>query len=242
VLIKFYKLSKAISSEDVLDEDLDYASKKVHPNVNGATIKDAVARRAFIDKRINRRKICREIPVLDHFYCYNGTDNKEYDWILLDGYYTTGSEVPIRINGFLVSAHFKQLLDNSDLILGSDHHFYPAFLRYQGDLREYYLFQYCYDHNGQVVWEDVRMTRDNELCRFNNDDDFFETYIKLYKARILNEYHTAFVLKNYSDIVILPEFGYTMISEKFRNLIIDNEISGFIVAEVDFISIKFDQS
>jgi hypothetical protein len=84
--MKFYKLRRAIASEDVLDEELAYPSKKVYPNVNGATIKDATARRAFIDKRINRRTIYRELPILDHFYCYNGTNNNEYDWILLDGY------------------------------------------------------------------------------------------------------------------------------------------------------------
>ncbi len=149
--------------------------------------------------------------------------------------------MPIGINGFLISPKFKELIDNSDVILGLDHHFYPALLRYQGELKEYYLFQYCYDHRSEVIWEDVRMTKDSELYHFNNDDDFFDMFIKLNKERSLRESHTTFVLKNYSDIVLLPAFGYMMISEKFRNLIIDNQISGFNVSKVDHVSIEFDQ-
>jgi hypothetical protein len=238
--VEYFILRPAILSYEAIDNNTSYSEGDVvNPDVNGATIKNSEVRMAFTEKTINRRNIHAKLPLIDHFYCYNGSDNIEYDWLLLDAYYTTGAEVPIDIDGFLISKKFKNLLEQSDLVLGSKHHFYPALLRFKGELLEYYLFQYCYDSDLMVNWQGVKLVNHGESYEVSNSSEYYSVYREFKIAKDLSEFYSTFPFDDYSDILRLPSFGYQMISEKFKNLILTNKIHGFKITEVDFLRLQF---
>lgn len=237
--MKFYSLKKKLWDESIKDEDDPDGLGKVYPRVNAKHIQDESARYLFRSKMINKQTIVDNAPLLDYFICYNGTYDKEYDWIKLDAYSTTGAVVPINILGFLVSERFYRLLEMSSLVLGSDHHFYPSLLRFRGDYLTYYLYQYIYDGYEQIDWTSMSAEIDGVVTNEIDINRMGDYVIAQVYDKTIKKAKYYYVFDAYSDILSIPAWGKTMISERFKNLIESNNITGFEITEIDYFDISF---
>lgn len=249
--MKYFQMERTISDPNTLDEYLlkqGERSYKTLPDVNAKYFNSDHLKSIFREKIVNRRNIVKDLPCLDFFICYSISYKQEYDWILLDIYYLTGTDVAIDIRGFLSSPKLRTTLKAGHFVLGTDHHFYPAKLRFQGDYLDYFLFQYIYNNYDEVCWNKTRCWKKlDEKDSFEeivvtSSSDISQPFLKYWYKKGINDFKVEFWFDSFTDILVDPILGYTMISERLKRDLEKNEISGIEFSEVDFLEINFKNS
>jgi hypothetical protein len=191
--------------------------------------------------RMNQGEIIQNAPIFDYFYLKSFDKEKYWEWKLCDvhGFIGEGSQ----IHGWLISQKLKSLFDCSNL--SKPYFFYPSTLLYKGKKFDYYIFKFTgkvfyeltieyIDYSKSIFWDPVK----NVDVIVKDKDNFLLEYDRIYKENgslkniIQNK---KLVLRDNLDFFPLSSLTMgDLVSERLKNVIEENEISGFEFSELDY--------
>ncbi len=243
--MKYFGFRKKISSDHQFDEILGYPNKKTNPWVLGKFVKKYQLSQEYFERRtFDNLPIPFRSDILDHFICYQPSDDIEYDWVLLDAFYFSYDEDkwPVEINGWLVSSKFKDLIQQNELVIGRDHRFSACKLKYQGEFMQYHICQYSnYDFDNVNLANSKVLQLPEGVT--DSDPTKFTTHIELRDLTRWYSNVTDFRIKicfnHYVDVLKTPLLMGAFASERFKNLIEANNISGYEFWPVNSIDFDF---
>ena len=243
--MKYYQINRKLIHKDFKDEDGSQGRRM--PAVAITNLVDRKLWNDFKVKNISYNKIIEYRIVLDFLNCeelsgdYLGVD---YDWILLDAfslkYDSTYS--PIGIYGWVISPKFKTLLEKQHAILGKQQIYVPAKLRFQGDYLDYFLCQYINYHIDLVDLDQCTVIDLPEGIDDSDPTDF-RSHEEL--KRLIGWYEKAenfkvrLHFKENQDVFNIGLIKGTYASEKFKNIVEDNGITGFEFKPAPHLEITF---
>lgn len=241
--MKYYQINRQLFNSEFEGED---GFGKRNPSASIRFLKDKNIWDLFKSKAINKSTLIKPEACLDFFNCEESTGEylEDYDWILLDGYgLRYESEYsPLSINGWLISIRLKQLLNQNSLILGKEHVYHPAKLRFQDDYLDYFLYQYI-NYDNDIV--DLDQSTVIHLPEGIDDSDptDFSSYEEL--KRLIGWYEKAenfkvgLHFKENQDVFNIGLIKGTYASEKFKKIVEDNGITGFEFKPCPHLEITF---
>ena len=235
-----------VSDANIFDERLGPPNEKVYPKASIKELKSNTLRDLFADKIIHQDKlIAKDLPCIDYFICYQNTYEIEYDWILLDMYYLAYDSdfSKISVRGWLISKKLKEILEMTNLKFGSDHTFHPAKLRFQGSYLDFYLFQYLSPNREDILDKTRLVSKEdaNDILDISLADVGRYVLEIKYKQLHQNKY-IEYSHKNYYDLIFHPYHKGTLISEKFKSVLEENNIKGIEISDWDSIKLKFENN
>lgn len=228
--MKYYK----INIKTLYQEDDRIASSAEGGNIDNADY-------YFI--KMDNGEMVYGAPVFDYF-SLESFDKKEYwDWILTDvfDFIGKGSRIP----GWLISKRFKELLEKFKIT--EPHFYYLSKLLYKGDKLDYYIFQF----SGNNIVEKIRAKINFEQCIFfdpnnakdifvNSKDEFVTEKKRIRKESMQHNKDSKIEIKTLvlkENLDFFPMYNFledNIISEKLKQSIEENGISGFEFSELDY--------
>lgn len=222
---KFYKIHEASWGPD----------EKVYPDLNGLSLKEG--KEFFDNDLIHGFKCVDNTPLFDYFTMYSISEEGPYDWILLDVYGFAGQSCP-SVRGWCISKRFKEVLEKFSI--GRPFRFYPAKVMYQGQKYDYYIFQLAYnekDHTlfSKCTYQYIKRYPERGYAEANLNINSNEEFKKHGSALITRKT----VLDKYYD-VFWTKGSMMTISEKLKNEIVKEKITGLDIDEVDYMEFLFE--
>lgn len=226
--MKYYK----INIKTLYQEDDRIASSAEGGNIDNADY-------YFI--KMDNGEMVYGAPVFDYF-SLESFDKKEYwDWILTDvfDFIGKGSRIP----GWLISKRFKELLEKFKIT--EPHFYYLSKLLYKGDKLDYYIFQFSGDKFLNPLVNYINFNQSlyfdpNQNINFEIQDveDLKIQTKKIFKEsgfNVINIPIKKLVINDDIDFISMQNFlGDKLVSERLKNVIEENGISGFEFSELDY--------
>ncbi|SDE72151.1 hypothetical protein [Riemerella columbipharyngis] len=185
--------------------------------------------------------ILHNAPIFDYFVLESFDEEKYWEWALFDvhKFIGAGSQIP----GWLISEKLKNLLENFKI--SNPHTFYESKLLYKEEKKDYYIFQFSGEQffNTLVNYIDFNKSLffdPNQKIDFRIIDiqDLIIQTRRIFKesgCEIINVPVKKLVLNNNIDFFSMQSFlGENIISERLKQAIEENNITGFQFFELDY--------
>jgi hypothetical protein len=194
-------------------------------DANGNNIPNAeILFRKMKDEKIS------DLPILDYFFLESFDEKQYWEWILCDVY--TFTKLSNYIQGWYISDNFKLFLENFKI--APQYHFYETRLLYKRDKIKYWIFQfpinplqnYNYEKS-EYYLDDIRVTGLKTVKEYDQYD------YRIWKETKKNIKWKNIVLIDNFDLVKTMQ-NDIVVSEKLKNAIEENGISGFEFSELDY--------
>mgnify|MGYP003365321716 CR=1 FL=1 len=192
--------------------------------------------------KMNRGEMIDDAPLIfDYFYLQSFDVEKYWEWLLTDVYrfIGEGSQIP----GWLISKKLRNLLENFNI--AEPHFYYASKLLYKGEKLDYYIFQFSgkifrlpltdyvdftkslfYDPNHKI---DFKV--DNEVDLLSKQEKIVEES----NFEVINIPIKKLVFNSNIDFISMQNFlGDKLVSEKLKQAIEENGITGFEFSELDY--------
>ncbi|OIV42057.1 hypothetical protein [Flavobacterium johnsoniae] len=189
-------------------------------------------------EKIRYGEIVESFPIIDSFYLESFDDEKYWEYQLNDIHSFIGKAKVI--TGWFISEKLKKLF--SDLKISQPHYFYSGKLLYHDEIYKYFIFQFL----GKDIYKELTSYIDfsksefinpatEELHFFNDIDHYAEKSEELYFEKDTDFVKKKIVLKDDLDFFPMQSFFKDNIaSERLKQLIKENEITGFEFSELDY--------
>lgn len=214
-----------------------YENDMIATNANGKNVEDA----EYYFGEMDKGEIIENAPIFDYFFL-ESYDKKEYwEWILSDSYkfLGEGSQIP----GWFISDNLKKLFEKFNI--AEPHFYYPSKLLYKEIKLDYYIFQFSgdnflnplidYINFGQSLYFDPNQ---NIIFELKNMDDLIFHTKKILKESgydVISIPIKKLALNSALDFFPMQSFlGDNIISERLKNAIEENGITGFEFSELDY--------
>lgn len=230
---KFYKIKEmSWGSED--------PEKKVYPDLNGNNLLEG-KELLGIEGQIKNFNVVDNTPVFDWFTMMSISEPGAYDWILLDVYGFAGDHTPM-IRGWCISKKLKEIMEK--FLIAEPFKFYPAKVMFQGQKYDYYIFQLAYNENdhtrfNKCTYQYIKRWPDRGYAEadlhINNKEEFKNNnalagYSLITSKTVLDRYFDVFWTRG----------SMMTISEKLKDEIVKENITGLKIEEVDYMEFLFE--
>ena len=192
-------------------------------------------------KQIDNGNIVFDVPILDYFYLESFDKKENWEWNLFDVHNFIG--IANRLSTcFFISEKLKELLEK--FIITEPHFYYQSKLLYKREKLNYYIFQFTgtktfieifsyIDFKKSIFFDPIK--KENVIV--SNSDEFILNYKKIYKVngnenKLRNR---KLVVKQELDFIPLGTFmSDNIVSERLKQAIEENDITGFEFSELDY--------
>jgi hypothetical protein len=210
---------------------------RISSSANGKDVEDA---EYYFDK-IGKGQIINDAPVFDYFYLESFDKREFWEWQINDVHSFIGEGS--QISGWLISEKLKSILENYKI--AKPHFYYSSKLLYKGEKLDYHVFQFSGDNFLSPLVDYINFNESlffdpNQKINFqimNMADLIFHTkrILKESGYEIISIPIKRLVLNNSLDFFAMQSFlGDNIISEKLKNAIEENGITGFEFSELDY--------
>ena len=200
-----------------------YENDMIATNANGSKILNG----SDYFWKMDKGEIIADDPMFDYFQLESFDKEEYWEWMLSDVYkfIGEGSQIP----GWLISEKLKSILENYKI--AKPHFYYPSKLLYKGEKLDYHVFQFSGDNFLTPLVDYINFQM------MNLADLIFHT------TRILKESGfdvisipiKKLVLRDNIDFISMQNFlGDKLVSERLKNSIEENGITGFEFSELDY--------
>ena len=190
---------------------------------------------------MDKGEILYNAPIFDYFVLESFDKEKYWEWALFDvhDFIGTGSQIP----GWFISKKLKKLLENFKI--SEPHFYYLSKLLYKGEKKDYYIFQFTGEKFlnplfGHINFKDSLFFDPNQkiaLKIINKEDLYFQTsrILKESGFDIINVPIKKLVLNKNIDFFPMQSFlGDNIVSERLKQAIEENGITGFEFFDIDY--------
>lgn len=177
--------------------------------------------------RMNRGEIIDDAPVFDYFVLESFDVEKYWEWQLNDAhdFIGEGSQIP----GWLISKRLNDILEKHKV--AEPHFYYSSKLLYKKEKLDYYIFQFSGDKffNPLVNYINFEI-QDIEDLKIQTKKIFKESGFNVINIPI-----KKLVINDDIDFISMQNFlGDKLVSERLKNAIEENGITGFEFSELDY--------
>ncbi len=190
---------------------------------------------SFFD-RMRKGEILYNTPIFDYFILESFDDKKYWEWSLFDVCEGIG-DYPGSSNWY-ISENLKICLENFKI--SPKYHFYETRLLYKGEKLKYWIFQFVaiYRKLNKMEYIDFPSScfslNDQEFI-FNSFDEWSHKNEMIYEKYNLDLKLKKVYFNHFFDFIPLnPISSDNIISEKLKQAIEENGITGFEFSELDY--------
>ena len=214
-----------------------YENDMIATNAEGIEIEDA----DYYFGKMDKGEVLNYTPIFDYFYLKSYDKEEFWEWQINDvhDFIGKGSRIP----GWLISKEIKGLLENYKVAL--PHFYYQSKLLYKKDKLEYYIFQFSgkefrnqltnyIDFNKSIFYDP---NNNIEIVIQNEKELIFQQEKILAESGfdIINVPIKKLVLNDNIDFISMQNFiGDKIVSERLKQAIEENNITGFEFSELDY--------
>jgi len=189
-------------------------------------------------EKIRYGEVVESFSIIDSFYLESFDDEKYWEYQLNDIHSFIGKAKVI--TGWFISEKLKKKL--SGFKISEPHYFYSSKLLYHDEIYKYFIFQF----SGKNIYKELTSyinfvksefinPTSEELHFFNNIDDYAEKSEELYLEKDTDFIKKKIVLKDDLDFFPMQSFFKdNIVSERLKQSIEENEITGFEFSELDY--------
>jgi hypothetical protein len=211
-----------------------YENNMIATNANGEFVPEADA----YFYRMSNGEIFLNAPIFDYFHLQSFDKKEFWEWILCDVYNGIG-KYPNQSNWY-ISDRLKALFEK--FIIAQDYHFYETRLLYKGEKLKYWIFQFLATYRKLNKTKYISFTDSIFFSKNTSkkimDVNSYNDYLTIEKELSNNndELKTNYiVLNDYIDFTtLIPLRPDIIISERLKNAIEENGITGFEFSELDY--------
>lgn len=192
-------------------------------------------------KKIGSGETVDKSEIFDYFFL-SSFDKKEFwEWCLFDIHKFYGNSGFLTPN-FLISSKLKKILETHDI--SKPHNYYKSNLKYKNKNFDYFVFQFSgieifkntlsyIDFNKSIFVDPIKQHN----VKVQSLNEFFLEYKRIYKENGIDNKlkNKLLTFTDFLDFIPLGTFmDDNLVSERLRNAIQENEITGFEFSELDY--------
>ena len=219
--MKYYK----IDYKGIFEEE-----NKVLGQANGEFVPNG----AFYFDRIGNGEIIEDAPVFDYFHLQSFDKKIFWEWRLQDVHGFIGKFPMFCI--WYISDKLKSLLEN--FRIAPKYHFYETRLLYKEEKFKYWIFQFPIEPLQNIIFEKsdfyyIKDGKQNEI-EIKNESEFMQIRRDLFIGEDIELECSKVCLLDSFDIVYQQPNGDILCSERLKQAIEENGITGFEFFEIDY--------
>ncbi|MCA4783118.1 hypothetical protein IF125_12785 [Empedobacter stercoris] len=193
----------------------------------------------YIFKQISNGEIILDAPIFDYFYLESFDDEKYWEWNLFDAHKFIG-EASRMLGSLLISERTKELFESFKI--SEPHFYYQSKILYHDEKLTYYIFQFT----GKYIYKELtkyidfsksifRNPVENNTLSFIDIDDYIQKSDQICYEKDAYLEKEKIVLNNDLDFFPMQSFFKdNLISERLKQAIEENGITGFEFSELDY--------
>lgn len=245
--MKFFKIEK-VTGDNI--NKIMYPTgellNRVYPSLTALNIHSEELKNLFHTKQISPQKmIPSKYNEIRYFQGDNFSDIDKEDWIKLDIYYFSTKNISMHLLGYLISPELKKTMVR--FLLGFEHRFVKAELRFQNKLYNYFYFQYLSHCTYEMMWEFERIKIYNkDEPQKLADIQIKEKYKLIHFSGMIgvdkkyDNWLCEITMPKYADMLLIPHFGQA-VSERLKIAMETAGCLGVEFRELPHIRLKFDE-
>ena len=189
---------------------------------------------AFYFDRIRKDEIIEDAPIFDYFHLQSFDKRKFWEWRLQDvhggmGVYPSGAF-------WYISDKLKSLLEKFKI--APKYHFYETRLLYKEEKFKYWIFQFPIEPLQNIIFEKsdfyyIKDGKQNEI-EIKNESEFMQIRRDLFIGEDIELECSKVCLLDSFDIVYQQPNGDILCSERLKQAIEENGITGFEFFDIDY--------
>ena len=184
--------------------------------------------------RIGKGEIIENTPIFDYFVLKSFDKEKYQEWALFDihGFIGEGSIMC----GWYISDKLKTILEKFQI--APKYHFYETRLLYKEEKFKYRIFQFPIEPLKNIIFEKsnfyyIKNGKQNEI-EIKNESEFMQIRSDLFIEEDIELECSKVCLLDSFDIVYQQPNGGVLCSERLKQAIEENGITGFEFFEIDY--------
>ena len=184
--------------------------------------------------RIGKGEIIENTPIFDYFVLKSFDKEKYWEWALFDihSFIGEGSQ----IFGWYISDKLKTILEK--FRIAPKYHFYETRLLYKEEKFKYWIFQFPIEPLQNIIFEKsdfyyIKDGKQNEI-EIKNESEFMQIRRDLFIGEDIELECSKVCLLDSFDIVYQQPNGDILCSERLKQAIEENGITGFEFFEIDY--------
>ena len=184
--------------------------------------------------RIGKGEIIENTPIFDYFVLKSFDKEKYWEWALFDihSFIGEGSQ----ICGWYISDKLKTILEK--FRIAPKYHFYETRLLYKEEKFKYRIFQFPIEPLKNIIFEKsnfyyIKNGKQNEI-EIKNESEFMQIRSDLFIEEDIELECSKVCLLDSFDIVYQQPNGGVLCSERLKQAIEENGITGFEFFEIDY--------
>ena len=184
--------------------------------------------------RIGKREIIENTPIFDYFVLKSFDKEKYWEWALFDVHDFIG--VGSIMCGWYISDKLKSVLEKFKI--APKYHFYETRLLYKEEKFKYWIFQFPIEPLKNIIFEKsdfyyIKDGKQNEI-EIKNESEFMQIRSYLFIEEDIELECSKVCLLDSFDIVYQQPNGGVLCSERLKQAIEENGITGFEFFEIDY--------
>jgi hypothetical protein len=199
---------------------------------------DKILNAEFYFNKISQGEILLKFPVFDYFFLESFDKKEFWEWKLCDVHKFT--KEASRLSGWLISKKLKSLFEFFNL--PKPYYLFPSKLLYKEEKLDYYIFQFAGKFIYKQTTEYINYKKSNFLnpatniiTSFENNDDYARHSEKLYFEKKMDFVKKKLAIDEKIDFLPMQSFlKDNIVSERLKNAIEENNITGFEFSELDY--------
>ena len=184
--------------------------------------------------RIGKREIIENTPIFDYFVLKSFDKEKYWEWALFDVHDFIG--VGSIMCGWYISDKLKTILEK--FRIAPKYHFYETRLLYKEEKFKYWIFQFPIEPLQNIIFEKsdfyyIKDGKQNEI-EIKNESEFMQIRSDLFIEEDIELECSKVCLLDSFDIVYQQPNGGVLCSERLKQAIEENGITGFEFFDIDY--------
>ena len=184
--------------------------------------------------RIGKGEIIENTPIFDYFVLKSFDKEKYWEWALFDVHDFIG--VGSIMCGWYISDKLKTILEK--FRIAPKYHFYETRLLYKEEKFKYWIFQFPIEPLQNIIFEKsdfyyIKDGKQNEI-KIKNESEFMQIRRDLFIGEDIELECSKVCLLDSFDIVYQQPNGDILCSERLKQAIEENGITGFEFFDIDY--------